>query len=277
MEIVDSDIFATLGHPGRLALLRLLIRRYPDLVPAGELAQALGHPSSTLSAHLAGLMRVGLVHQERAGTSLRYGADMAALRGVFDFLFLDCCRGRPEICAPLWGGSTAGREEMSDKYNVLFVCTGNSARSIFAEAILRKEGGARFEAYSAGTRPASELNPFALRLLRDKGHDISVLRAKTVGEFRGDNAVRMDFVFTVCDRAANEECPPWDGQPVSAHWGMPDPVKVEGGDAERSLAFQAAYGALRNRIAAFASLPLETLDRISLQRAVDDIGRGVPA
>ncbi len=277
METQESNTFATLGHPGRLALLRLLIRRYPDHVAAGELAAALECPPSTLSAHLAGLMRVGLVRQERAGTSLRYAADMAALRGVFEFLFLDCCRGRPEICAPLGGVSTAWRKEMSEKYNVLFVCTGNSARSIFAEAILRKEAGARFNAYSAGTRPASELNPFALGLLRGKGHDVSMLRAKTVGEFRGDAAIRMDFVFTVCDRAANEECPPWEGQPVSAHWGMPDPVKAAGSDAERGLAFQAAYGALRNRIAAFAALPLETLDRISLQRAVDDIGRGVPA
>lgn len=163
---------------------------------------------------------------------------------------------------------------MSDrKYKVLFICTGNSARSIFAESILRKEGGERFEAFSAGTSPRSELNPFALDVLRQKGHDISVLRAKNIAEFQGEAAPTFDFVFTVCNRAANEECPPWSGQPVSAHWGMPDPVKAEGTDAQKSLAFHQAYGALHNRIKVFTALPIAALDRISLQKAVDDIGR----
>lgn len=162
---------------------------------------------------------------------------------------------------------------MSDrKYKVLFICTGNSARSIFAESILRKEAGDKFEAYSAGTKPQSELNPFALRVLADKGHDISVLRSKNVADYQGDDIPHFDFVFTVCDQAANEECPAWQGQPVSAHWGMPDPVKAEGSDAQKSLAFQQAYGALRNRILAFTALPIESLDRISLQKAVDEIG-----
>ena len=170
---------------------------------------------------------------------------------------------------------------MSDrKYKVLFICTGNSARSIFAESILRKEADDRFEAYSAGTRPRSELNPFALEVLDQKGHDISVLRAKNVDEFRGEGAPKFDFVFTVCNQAANEECPAWTGQPVSAHWGMPDPVKADGTPAQKSLAFQQTYGALQNRIRAFAALPIASLDRISLQEAVDDIGRvdtGAPA
>jgi len=157
------------------------------------------------------------------------------------------------------------------KYNVLFVCTGNSARSIFAETILRAESGDRFEVYSAGTKPYSELNPFALDVLEAKGHETSGLRAKNVSEFQGEDAPKMDFVFTVCNQAANEECPAWEGQPISAHWGMPDPVKTEGSDAQKSLAFQHAYGALRNRILAFTALPLETLDRISLQKAVDNI------
>ena len=161
----------------------------------------------------------------------------------------------------------------TDTYKVLFICTGNSARSIFAEAILRKEAGDRLEAYSAGTKPYSELNPFALEVLKQKGHDISRLRAKNVSEFQGPDAPVFDFVFTVCDQAANEECPAWEGQPISAHWGMPDPVRAGGTDAEKSLAFQHAYGALQNRIKALAALPLASLDRISLQKAVDDIGR----
>ena len=159
------------------------------------------------------------------------------------------------------------------KYNVLFICTGNSARSIFAESILRKEAGNRFESFSAGSKPRSELNPFALEVLEKKGHDVSVLRSKNLAEFQKPDAPKFDFVFTVCDQAANEECPAWTGQPVNAHWGIPDPVKAEGTNAEKSLAFHQAYGALRNRILAFTALPITSLDRISLQAAVDGIGR----
>jgi arsenate reductase len=273
METVISARLAALGHPSRLAIFRLLMRRYPDRVPAGELATALGLKASTLSAHLSALMQAGLVTQARAGTSLRYAIAMTELRRSLDYLLLDCCRGRPELCTPLSLPQLAGNRPMSDrKYKVLFICTGNSARSIFAESILRREAGDRFEVHSAGTKPYSELNPFALEVLEQKGHDISVLRAKNVSEVRGDDAPKFDFVFTVCNQAANEECPPWPGQPVSAHWGMPDPVKAEGTDAEKSLAFHQAYGSLYNRIRAFTALPIAALDRISLQQAVDDIG-----
>lgn len=274
MEKTIPSRLTTLGHPQRLAIFRLLMRRHPDRVPAGEIAEALGLKLSTLSGYLAALTRSGLVTQERAGTSLRYAIDMAEVRRTFDHLLLDCCRGRPDLCPPLSSPIFAGAPAMPDrKYKVLFICTGNSARSIFAESILRKEAGERFEAFSAGTRPYSALNPFALATLENKGHDVSALRAKNVAEFQGPDAPKFDFVFTVCDRAANEDCPAWAGQPVSAHWGVPDPVKAEGSDAERSLAFHQAYGALLNRIRAFAALPIASLDRISLQRAVDDIGR----
>ena len=121
-----------------------------------------------------------------------------------------------------------------------------------------------------------ELCPIAVQVLQDKGHDVSVLRSKDVSEFARPDAPQFDFVFTVCDQAANEECPAWEGQPVSGHWGMPDPVKVEGTNAEKALAFQQAYGALKHRIEAFVALPIETLDRIALQKAVDDIGRASP-
>lgn len=278
METEIASRLTTLGHPQRLALFRLLVRRYPDRVPAGELAEALGLKASTLSAYLSALMQANLVSQERVATSLRYTVDMAEVRRTFDYLMLDCCRGRPDLCAPLSSPFATGPKPMSDrKYRVLFICTGNSARSIFAESILRKEAGLRFEAYSAGTRPHSDLNPFALDVLRQKGHDTSVLRAKTIAEFQGPDAPKFDFVFTVCDRAANEECPAWTGQPVSAHWGMPDPVKTVGTDAEKSLAFHQSYGALLNRIKVFSALPIASLDRISLQKAVDDIGRTTDA
>jgi arsenate reductase len=197
---------------------------------------------------------------------------MAQVRRTFDYLLNDCCRGRPDLCAP--APTRKGGPDMADKkYNVLFICVGNSARSIFAETILRDMAGDRFTAYSAGTRPFSELNPFAVEVLKAKGHDVSHLRAKNVSAFTGPDAPVMDFVFTVCDRAANEECPPWEGQPVTGHWGTPDPVRAEGTDAQKALAFQHAYGALYNRISAFAALPFDTLDRVSLQSAVDDIGR----
>lgn len=281
MEIMIPDRLATLGHPYRLALFRLLMRRYPDHVPASELARALSLKPNTLSNYLNALMRVGLVSQERHGTSLRYAIEMTTAQATFDYLLRDCCRGRPEICAPLNSFINDGDSLMTDrKYNVLFICTGNSARSILAESILRKVAGDRFVAYSAGTKPRSELNPFALEILEQTGHDLSVLEAKNVSVFQGPDAPDFDFVFTVCNQAANEECPAWTGQPVSAHWGLPDPVKVEGTTAEKNLAFHQTYGALLNRIKAFAALPLASLDRIALQKAVDDIARpleGAPA
>lgn len=272
-ELIPSRL-SILGHPQRLAVFRLLMRRYPDRVPAGELAEALDLKASTLSAYLSALSQAGLVSHERVGTSLRYQIAMTEVRRTFDYLLLDCCRGRPELCSPVTFPTVTGTQPMSDtKYKVLFICTGNSARSIFAESILRQEAGDRFEAHSAGTRPRSELNPFALDVLQQKGHDISVLRAKNIAEYQGEGAPKFDFVFTVCNQAANEDCPAWTGQPVSAHWGMPDPVKAEGTDAAKSLAFHQAYGALHNRIKVFTALPIASLDRISLQKAVDEIGR----
>lgn len=274
MEIEYASRFATLGHPQRLAIFRMLMRRIPDHVPAGEIASALDIKPSTLSSYLGALVDAALITQTRSGTSLRYTVAVQDVRGLLDYLLLDCCRGRPELCRPSDLSFEQGNTPMPlKKFNVLFICTGNSARSIFAETLLRDLGGDRFAVYSAGTRPYSELNPFAVEVLRQKEHDVSGLRAKNVEEFRGADAPVFDFVFTVCDRAANEDCPAWAGQPISAHWGMTDPVKATGTDAERSLAFQKTYGALRNRIVAFTSLPVESLSRISLQHAVDDIGR----
>lgn len=248
------------------------MRRYPDRVPATELAHALDLKPNTLSTYVNALMKARLVTQERVGTSLRYAIHMDTAREMFDYLLRDCCRGRPEICSTVTSIGPIGNSPMNArKYNVLFICTGNSARSIFAESILRKEAGDRFVAYSAGTAPKSVLNPFAVEVLKQKGHDISVLESKNISAFQGEDAPDLDFVFTVCNQAANEECPAWTGQPVSAHWGMLDPVKVEGTDTEKNLAFHQTYGALLNRIKAFTALPIASLDRIALQKAVDDI------
>lgn len=270
MESLLTDQLSALSHPQRLAVFRLLVRRAPDALPAGEIAQVLDFKPSTASVYLSALTRAALITQARQGTSLRYAFNPAAAQALISDLFLDCCRGRADLCPSLFDRN----EPMSDrKYNVLFICTGNSARSIFAEAILRHEAGDRFNAYSAGTKPYSELNPFAIEMLASKGLPTDTLRAKNVTEFQQDNAPKMDFVFTVCDRAANEECPAWEGQPISAHWGLPDPVKATGTDAEQRLAFQQSYAMMRHRIMAFSALPIDALDRVSLQTQVDEIGR----
>ena len=162
-------------------------------------------------------------------------------------------------------------------FDVLFICSGNSARSIFAEALLRDLGKGKFQAFSAGTRPNSALNPFALEILKRNGHDTTGLRSKHVSEFQQPDSITMDFVFTVCDTAAAEECPPWPGQPITGHWGLPDPVKATGTDAEKALVFAQTYAALRRRIMAFVELPVESLNRISLQSRVDAIGADAQA
>jgi arsenate reductase len=157
--------------------------------------------------------------------------------------------------------------------NVLFLCTGNSARSILAEAYLNSAGRGRFRAYSAGSKPAGRVNPFALALLRTTRIDVEGLRSKSWDEFARPGAPEMDFVFTVCDNAAAEACPFWPGQPMTAHWGVPDPAAVEGSDEEKRRAFHEAFRALSTRINLFVSLPMEKLDRLALQKRLREIGK----
>ena len=161
-------------------------------------------------------------------------------------------------------------------YNVLFLCTGNSARSILAECILNREGNGRFRAFSAGSHPKGQVHPFALELLKKMNYPTAGLRSKSWDEFAGADAPHLDFVFTVCDNAADEVCPIWPGQPMTAHWGVPDPAAAEGTEAERHLAFADAYRMLSNRIGVFASLPIRSLDRLSLQKRLEEIGRNMP-
>ena len=156
-------------------------------------------------------------------------------------------------------------------YNVLFLCTGNSARSILAEAVLNQQGKGRFAAYSAGSRPAGVPHPLAISLLEREGIDTAFARSKSWDEFATPDAPKMDFVFTVCDNAAAEECPYWPGQPMTAHWGLPDPAAATGTDAEKSLAF----AALLRRIQAFCALPLATIDALSLKSHLKDIGENI--
>lgn len=161
----------------------------------------------------------------------------------------------------------------TNAYNVLFLCTGNSARSIIAEAVLNREGMGKFKGFSAGSKPGNAPHPYTLELLKGRNHDTAFARSKSWDEFAGPTAPQMDFVFTVCDNAAAEESPYWPGQPMTAHWGLPDPVKVEGSDAVKRLAFSETYRMLRSRISIFVNLPIASLDRMALQRDLDDIGK----
>jgi len=162
---------------------------------------------------------------------------------------------------------------MSDRvYNALFLCTGNSARSILAEAILESEGKGRFKAYSAGSNPVGKVHPYSLDLLKMMGHPTESLRSKNWDEFSVADAPELDFVFTVCDNAAGETCPVWPGQPMTAHWGIPDPAAVTGQEAEKRAAFTEAYRMMFNRISLFLALPLASIDKMSLQNRLVEIG-----
>ena len=247
------DRLSTLSHPHRMDVFRLLMRRCPDAVPAGEIVDALRLKPSTASTYLSALTSAGVITQRREATRLLYTVNLDAVRDVVGGLFLDCCRGRADLCPPQIAEIMQSlRPQQDSKFNVLFVCTGNSARSIFAETILRDVAGDRFVAYSAGTENRSELNPFALEVLQAQGHDVSPLQSKNV------------------------DCLTWPGQPVSGHWGLPDPVKATGTDAEKRLAFHQTYGALHNRISAFTALSFDLLDRRSLQENIDKIGADIP-
>lgn len=272
MDTFAPTAFATLGHPDRLAVFRLLMRFAPHGARPTEIAEALHLKQNTLSHHLADLVASDLVTVDRQGRSLYYAVNLPRAEALIGYLALDVGRARPDLLSPL---DAPPREVASSDqgFNVLFICSGNSARSILAEALLRDLGEGRFHAHSAGTRPGTALNPFALDVLSRNGHAVGDMRSKHVSEFQQPDAPTMDFVFTVCDTAAAEECPPWPGQPITGHWGLPDPVKATGTDAERALVFAQTYAALRRRIAAFVSLPFAELNRLSLQARVDAIGQ----
>lgn len=270
---LDTEALTALGHPGRLAVFRLLARRAPQGVRPSEIADALDLKPNTLSAYVATLTRAGLLVTWREGRSVFYGVDLERTRALVDFLVNDCCRGRPELCEPLAARSlerlAAGRES-NRPVEVLFVCTSNAARSVFAEAILNDLGKGRFHAQSAGTRPAARIRPEAARVLKGRGHATAGLVPKSLADFRRPGAPRMDFVLTVCDRAANEDCPPLPGLPIASHWPVAEPGAVP--PEERAAAFEAAYDTIRDRIRRFVSIPLDELDRIALQRQADAVG-----
>ncbi len=277
MEKTDATTaFFALSQQTRLDIFRMLVQAGELGRTAGEIAETLDIRQNTLSNNLAVLLKAELVTRTREGRNIRYSADTGTIRDLLSFLLEGCCQSRPEICHPLIERSTKLTEApmAQDTYNVLFLCTGNSARSLMAEAIMNREGGGRFRAFSAGSIPSGTgPHPYAVELMDNLNHDTSQVRTKSWGEFAAEDAPDLDFVFTVCDKAAAELCPVWPGQPMSAHWGVPDPVAAQGNEAEKRLAFAEAYRMMRNRISIFTALPIGTLDKFSLQRQLDTIGR----
>jgi ArsR family transcriptional regulator, arsenate/arsenite/antimonite-responsive transcriptional repressor / arsenate reductase (thioredoxin) len=267
--------FAALSQETRLQLMRVLAARGASGMAAGELAAALGLAPSTLSFHLAALEQARLVHSTRQGRYVIYAVRFAGLRALFSFLTETCCSGRPDLSGDLARLIPEDADEMSvttPVFNVLFICTRNSARSIMAEAILEKISRGKFNAYSAGSTPADAPMPEVLERLKVMGHNVSRLRSKSWNEFAGPDAPRMDFVLTLCDPQDGEVCPDLGVRPISAVWPFPDPVRFRGSDIERTTLLTELYGMIRRRLEGFTNLPFQTLDRMALKARLDALG-----
>lgn len=278
MEISEaSALFAALGQENRLAALRLLLAETPEGVPAGELADRLTMPASTSSFHLSALEKAGLIQSTRQGRQVIYSVRLRALRELLGFLTEACCGGQPELCAEMVSLLPPEPEEVIGvvpAFNVLFLCTRNSARSIMAEAILAKFGKGRFRAYSAGSDPAETPMAEVLEKLRAVGHDVSSLHSKSWERFIGPDAPRMDFVIALCDTLDGQACPDFGEAPLRAKWGLPDPAKFAGSPVECSTMLNELYASLYRRIMVFINLPFPKLERLALKTRLDEIGDG---
>jgi ArsR family transcriptional regulator, arsenate/arsenite/antimonite-responsive transcriptional repressor / arsenate reductase (thioredoxin) len=270
------DGLGSLAQPTRLAVFRRLLAAHPGTVPAGELARLCEVPHNTMSTHLGVLSRAGLVEVERDGRTMNYRADVNAFRGLLRFLTGDCCNGRPDLCgdvARLIPENDDSKVRVATPaFNVLFVCTHNSARSIMAEALLQKIGKGKFNAYSAGSDPARRPQPEVIERLSKLGHDVSRLRCKSWHEFTGPDAPRMDFVIALCDTPHGQTCPDFGEKFVTGAWPLPDPVDFKGSQSERATLLNELYAMIRRRIEIFTSLPFATLDKMALKARLDEIG-----
>jgi arsenate reductase len=276
-DIAAIDRLASLAQPTRLAAFRHLLAAYPGGVAAGDLARACEAQHNTMSTHLGVLTRSGLIQVERAGRTMNYRADLGAFRRLVTFLTSECCNGRPDLCGDI--ARLVPRDDdaptegfMSPSFNVLFLCTRNSARSIMAEALLKTIGKGRFNAYSAGTEPAREPMPEVIDRLRHLGHDVSTLRCKSWDEFTGPDAPRMDFVIALCDTPQGQVCPDLGDKFVNAAWPLPDPAAFQGSPTERVTLLNELYAMVRRRLEIFTSLPFASLDRMALKKRLDEIG-----
>lgn len=267
--------FAVLAQETRLNLVRLLASRGASGMAAGDASALLNVPPSTLSFHLGALEQAGLVRSARRGRHIIYAVRFAGLRELLSFLTETCCAGRPEFCgdlARLLPDAVEEETTMAPAFNVLFICTRNSARSILAEAILAKIGRGKFNAYSAGSAPAAAPMPEALDRLEAMGHDVSRLRSKSWREFTRPDAPRVDFVLTLCDPEEGEACPDLGERPITATWPFPDPAKFSGSPVERTALLNQLYGMIRRRLEAFTSLPFGTLERMTLRARLEELG-----
>jgi ArsR family transcriptional regulator, arsenate/arsenite/antimonite-responsive transcriptional repressor / arsenate reductase (thioredoxin) len=265
----------SLAQPTRLAVFRKLLATHPGTVPAGELARLCEVPHNTMSTHLGVLSRAGLVEAERDGRAMNYRADLSAFRGLLRFLTSDCCNGRPDLCgdvARLIPANDDSEVRVMPAFNVLFLCTHNSARSIMAEALLERVGKGKFNAYSAGAEPARLPQPEVVDRLKKLGHDVSRLRCKSWHEFTGPDAPRMDFVIALCDTPHGQTCPDFGEKFVTGAWPLPDPVDFKGSQSERATLLNELYAMIRRRIEIFTSLPFATLDKMALKARLDEIG-----
>jgi arsenate reductase len=278
MEATDAArIFGALAQGSRLEVLRLLLAQGPSGLSAGELADRLGTPASTTSFHLSALEHAGLISATRQGRRVIYAVRIVTLRELLVFLTEACCGGRPELCGDISQLLPFLPEEsssMTPAFNVLFVCTGNSARSIMAEAILAKVGGDRFRAYSAGSDPARRPMPEVIDRLRALGHDVSRLHSKSWDVFTGPDAPRMDFLITLCDTRDSQACPDFGDKVVTGVWSLPDPAKFTGSTIERTALLNELYASLHRRIMIFINLPFASLKRMALKARLDEIGEG---
>ena len=269
-------VFAALSQETRLEAYRLLLRYQPFGLMAGDIARLLAVPHNTLSTHLAVLQHAGLVRSRREGRSVIFVADTSRLAAAHSFLIEARAtprKAKPARITPAIYPTKRPEDDMCYKsHNVLVLCTGNSARSILAEAIINREGRGRFRAFSAGSHPKGSPNPVGLELLASLGYDTSGLRSKSWTEFAEPGAPKMDFIITVCDSAAGESCPYWPGHPLVAHWGIADPAEVKGTPEQKRAAFQEAYRRLMNRTTAFVNLPIEDLSLAELKSRLAEIG-----
>jgi protein-tyrosine-phosphatase/DNA-binding transcriptional ArsR family regulator len=267
--------FSALAQETRLDLMRLLASRGASGMAAGEIAAALRQPPSTLSFHLAALEQAQLIQSTRRGRHLIYAVRFFGLRTLFGFLTETCCGGRPDLCgdlARLLPDDPPEEKPMTASFNVLFLCTHNSARSQMAQAILDKIGRGKFNAYSAGSDPARAPMAAVVAKLETRGHDVSGLHCKSWNEFTGPDAPQMDFVITLCDTLHGQDCPDVGANRITAAWPLPDPAKFKGTQAEQATMINELYGMIRRRLEIFVNLPHVSLDRLSLKRRLDELG-----
>lgn len=268
--------FSALAQDNRLDLIRRLSRQGLEGMAAGDLAVTLAMPASTLSFHLNALAKAGLVESSRRGRQVIYRVRLAGLRALFGYLTETCCEGRPDLCADLIRlipePMSVEPFAVTPAFNVLFLCTHNSARSLMAQAVLEKVGQGKFNAYSAGSHPAASPMPEVVDKLHALGHDTSNLHCKSWDIFAGPDAPRMDFVIALCDTLEGQHCPDVGPNVLTASWPLPDPSKFSGTPAEKATLINELYGMIRRRLEIFVNLPHAALDRLAMKQRLDALG-----